>query len=87
MNKAINLVFIRKKGIGMKIVEALEHNGELYRVGDFVKVTYNNGCSNKGIIRYFGEATDTGTSQTDDYLEFGKYMERLSEIVSIERVS
>lgn len=33
----------------MRIVEVLEHNGELYREGDFVRVTYDDGCSDEGI--------------------------------------
>lgn len=70
----------------MRIVEVLEHNGELYREGDFVRVTYDDGCSDEGIIKYFGEATDAETKQTDDYIEFGECMERLSDIVSVKRV-
>lgn len=68
----------------MRIIKVLEHNGKLYREGDLVKITYDNDCSDKGIIKYFGEATDTETNRTDDYIEFGKYMEKLSNIISIK---
>lgn len=71
----------------MRIVEVLEHDGELYREGDFVNITYDNGCSNEGIIKYFGEATDTEANRTDDYIEFGEHMEKMSDIISIKRVS
>lgn len=71
----------------MKIVKVLEHNGEMYRVGDFIKVLFDNGCCQEGVIKYFGETTDMKTEQVEDYLEFGKYMERLSDIISVERVN
>lgn len=39
----------------MKFVKVLEHNGELYKVGDTICATFNTGISASGVIKEFGE--------------------------------
>ena len=40
----------------MKFVKALEHNGELYKVGDTICATFNTGIAASGTIKEFGSA-------------------------------
>lgn len=35
----------------MKFVKVLEHNGELYKVGDTICATFNTGISASGVIK------------------------------------
>lgn len=39
----------------MKFVKVLEHNGELYKVGDTICATFDTGISASGVIKEFDE--------------------------------
>lgn len=69
----------------MKIIKVLEHDGGIYRIGDLVRVTYNNALSDEGIIDFFGVALDE-TGHSDSYLKFGDCMEKLSDIKVMEKL-
>lgn len=69
----------------MKFVKVLEHNGELYRVGDAVCVIFDTGIAASGIIKEFGEYCffDEGLK---DGIEFGDYTVPLDSIVEMKKV-
>lgn len=68
----------------MKFVKVLEHNGELYRVGDAVCVIFDTGIAASGIIKEFGEYCffDEGLK---DGIEFGDYTVPLDSIVEMKK--
>lgn len=69
----------------MKFVKVLEHNGELYKVGDTICVSFNTGISASGLIKEFGEYCffDEGLK---DGVEFGDYTVPLDSIVEMKKV-
>lgn len=69
----------------MKFVKVLEHNGELYKVGDTICATFNTGISASGVIKEFGEYCffDEGLK---DGVEFGDYTVPLDSIVEMKKV-
>lgn len=70
----------------MKFVKVLEHNGELYKVGDTICSTFNTGISASGVIKEFGEYCffDEGLK---DGIEFGDYTVPLDSIVEMKKVN
>ena len=38
----------------MKLVEVIEHNNEIYRIGDEIEVVFDNGVKASGKIKDFG---------------------------------
>lgn len=70
----------------MKFVKALEHNGELYKVGDTICATFNTGIAASGTIKEFGEYCffDEGLK---DGVEFGDYTVPLDSIVEMKKVN
>lgn len=70
----------------MKFVKVLEHNGELYKVGDTICATFNTGISASGVIKEFGEYCffDEGLK---DGIEFGDYTVPLDSIVEMKKVN
>lgn len=70
----------------MKIIRVLEQDGEIYRIGDMVRVTYNDDFHDEGIIDFFGLALDGETGHSDNYLKFGNHIEKLSDIIAIEKL-
>lgn len=70
----------------MKFVKVLEHNGELYKIGDTICATFNTGISASGVIKEFGEYCffDEGLK---DGVEFGDYTVPLDSIVEMKRVN
>ena len=69
----------------MKFVKVLEHNGELYKVGDTVCAAFDTGISASGVIKEFGEYYffDEGLK---DGVEFGDYTVPLDSIVEMKKV-
>mgnify|MGYP004650481763 FL=1 len=69
----------------MKFVKVLEHNGELYRVGDTIYATFDTGISASGVIKEFGEYCffDEGLK---DGIEFGEHTVPLDSIVEMKKV-
>ena len=69
----------------MKFVKALEHNGELYKVGDTICATFDTGTSASGVIKEFGEYCffDEGLK---DGVEFGDYTVPLDSIVEMKKI-
>lgn len=69
----------------MKFVKVLEHNGEFYRVGDVVCVTFNTGIAASGTIKRLGEYCffDEGLK---DGIEFGDYIAPLDSIVEMKKM-
>lgn len=69
----------------MKFVKVLEHNGELYKVGDTICATFNTGISASGVIKEFGEYCffDEGLK---DGIEFGDYTVLLDDIIEMKKV-
>lgn len=69
----------------MKFVKVLEHNGELYKIGDTICATFNTGISASGVIKEFGEYCffDEGLK---DGIEFGDYTVPLDSIVEMKKV-
>ena len=39
----------------MKFIKVLEHNGELYKIGDTISATFDTGVTVTGTIKEFGE--------------------------------
>ena len=70
----------------MKFVKVLEHNGELYKVGDTICATFDTGISASGVIKEFGEYCffDEGLK---DGIEFGDYTVPLNSIVEMKKVN
>lgn len=70
----------------MKFVKVLEHNGELYEVGDTICATFDTGISASGVIKEFGEYCffDEGLK---DGIEFGDYTVPLDIIVEMKKVN
>lgn len=70
----------------MKFVKVLEHNGELYKVGDTICATFDTGISASGVIKEFGEYCffDEGLK---DGIEFGDYTVPLDSIVEMKKVN
>lgn len=68
----------------MKFVKVLEHNGELYRVGDTIYATFDTGITASGTIKEFGEYCffDEGLK---DGIAFGNYMVPLDSIVEMKK--
>lgn len=69
----------------MKFVKVLEHNGELYKVGDTICATFDTGTSVSGVIKEFGEYCffDEGLK---DGVEFGDYTVPLDSIVEMKKI-
>lgn len=70
----------------MKFVKILEHNGELYKVGDTICATFDTGISASGVIKEFGEYCffDEGLK---DGIEFGDYTVPLDSIVEMKKIN
>lgn len=70
----------------MKFVKVLEHNGELYKVGDTICATFDTGISASGVIKEFGEYCffDEGLK---DGIKFGDYTVPLDSIVEMKKVN
>lgn len=69
----------------MKFVKVLEHNGELYRVGDTIYATFDTGIAASGTIKEIGEYCffDEGLK---DGIEFGDYTVPLDSIVEMKKI-
>lgn len=69
----------------MKFVKVLEHNGELYRVGDAICVTFDTGIAASGTIKELREYCffDEGLK---DGIEFGDYIAPLDSIVEMKKI-
>ena len=70
----------------MKFVKVLEHNGELYKVGDTICAAFDTGISASGVIKEFSEYCffDEGLK---DGVEFGDYTVPLDSIVEMKKVN
>lgn len=69
----------------MKFIKVLEHNGELYKVGDTICATFDTGISASGVIKEFGEYCffDEGLKPG---IEFGGYIISLDSIVEMKKI-
>ena len=69
----------------MKFIKVLEHNGELYKVGDTICATFDTGISASGVIKEFGEYCffDEGLKPG---IEFGDYIISLDSIVEMKKI-
>lgn len=69
----------------MKFMKVLEHNGELYKVGDVICATFDTGITASGTIKEFGEYCffDEGLK---DGIAFGNYMVPLDSIVEMKKM-
>lgn len=77
---------MQQKGLMiMKFVKVLEHNGELYRIGDTIYATFDTGISASGTIKEFNKYCffDEGLK---DGIEFGNYTVPLDSIVEMKKV-
>lgn len=70
----------------MKFVKVLEHNGELYKVGDTICATFDTGISASGVIKEFGEYCFFNEGLKDG-IEFGDYTVPLDSIVEMKKVN
>lgn len=70
----------------MKFVKVLEHNGELYKVGDTICATFDTGISASGVIKKFGEYCFFNEGLKDG-IEFGDYTVPLDSIVEMKKVN
>lgn len=70
----------------MQIIRFLEHEGELYKVGERVGVTYYNDYYEEGTIVYFGSVLNCETGLPENCLELERGMIKLSNIKSIKRL-
>lgn len=68
----------------MKFIKVLEHNGELYKAGDTISVTFDTGVTATGLIKEFGEYGfwDEGLKAG---IEFGDYTVSLDSIVEMKK--
>lgn len=68
----------------MKFMKVLEHNGELYKVGDTIYATFDTGIAASGVIKRLGEYCffDEGLK---DGIEFGDYTVPLDSIVEMKK--
>lgn len=69
----------------MKFVKVLEHNGELYKVGDAICVTFDTGIAASGTIKELREYCffDEGLK---DGIEFGDYITPFDSIVEMKKI-
>ena len=69
----------------MKFIKVLEHNVELYKVGDTICATFDTGISASGVIKEFGEYCffDEGLKPG---IEFGGYIISLDSIVEMKKI-
>lgn len=69
----------------MKFVNVLEHNGELYKIGDDIEATFDTGITARGKIKEFGSYgfLEEGLKEG---IEFGKYTVSLDSVVEMKKV-
>lgn len=69
----------------MKLIQVLEHNGELYKIGDTISATFDTGITASGAIKKIGEYCffDEGLK---DGIEFGDYIVPLDSIIEINKM-
>lgn len=69
----------------MKFIKVLEHNGELYKIGDTISATFDTGLTATGTIKEFGEYgfLDEGLKPG---IEFGGYIISLDSIVEMKKI-
>lgn len=69
----------------MKFIKVLEHNGELYKIGDTISATFDTGLTAIGTIKEFGEYGfwDEGLKPG---IEFGGYIISLDSIVEMKKI-
>ena len=70
----------------LEIVEVLKFGETLFQVGDRVNITFDNGKTERGFIKFFGLAEDTTTCEHTNHIQVGKYMVTLREVINIEKV-
>lgn len=70
----------------MQICSVLEHNGEIFRQGDRVKVFFDNGNQVCGIIKDYGTMNFVGGAGICDGIHFGRYCVPLYEVKEILKV-
>ncbi len=68
----------------MKFVKVIEHNGEIYRIGDEIEVVFNNGIKASGKIKGF-DTYGFLESGLEDGIEFGKYCVPFTDIIDIKK--
>lgn len=69
----------------MKFIKALEHNGELYKIGDDIEATFDTGITERGKIKEFGSYgfLEEGLKEG---IEFGDYTVSLDSIVEMKKI-
>ena len=69
----------------MKFVNALEHNGELYKIGDDIEATFDTGITARGKIKEFGSYGffEEGLKEG---IEFGEYTVSLDSITEMKKI-
>lgn len=69
----------------MKFIKVLEHNGELYKVGDTISAMFDTGITAIGMIKEFDKYAffDEGLK---DGIEFGDYLVPLDSIVEMKKI-
>ena len=69
----------------MKFIKVLEHNGELYKIGDTISATFDTGVTVTGTIKEFGEYgfLDEGLKPG---IEFEGYIISLDSIIEMKKM-
>lgn len=69
----------------MKFVNVLEHNGELYKIGDDIEATFDTGVTTSGKIKEFGSYgfLEEGLKEG---IEFGEYTVSLDSIIKMKKI-
>ena len=66
----------------MNFVKVIEHNGEIYRIGDEIEVVFDSGVKASGKIKGF-DTYGFLESGLEDGIEFGKYFLPFSTFLCI----
>ena len=70
----------------MKFVKVIEHNGEIYRIGDEIEVVFDNGTKASGKIKGFDTYGFLESGMADG-ITFGKYCVPFTDIVEMKKVT
>ena len=68
----------------MNFVKVIEHNGEIYRIGDEIEVVFDSGVKASGKIKGF-DTYGFLESGLEDGVEFGKYCVPFTDIIDIKK--
>ena len=68
----------------MKFVKVIEHNNEIYRIGDVIEVVFDNGEKASGKIKGF-DTYGFMESGLEDGIEFGEYCVPFTDIADMKK--